>query len=147
MQAADCVHAAAEHAVDYPANYRAWQHVKTGIIQPGHPLYAQFGGIHHIYANGAAMDGLRTGEYPKGAGFVFDLLSYREADNTILEGERRRLDVMQFDAERYAASGGWGFESFNTNSTTIVEQNTNAACFDCHRSAAASKYVFSRYRE
>ena len=48
--------------VDYPSNYRSWQHVKSMIIQPGHALEDPFGGIHHIYANSKAMSGLTSGE-------------------------------------------------------------------------------------
>jgi len=141
-----CGRAAADDAVGYPAGYRAWQHVKTGIIQSDHPLSGQFGGIHHVYANESALIGLTTGEYLTGASFVFDLLSYSEIDGTISEGDRLRVDVMQFDPERFAATGGWGFDSFIRDSPIRVDQNTVEACFSCHTSAAASNHVFSRYR-
>ena len=29
--------------VDYPSDYRSWQHVKSMIIQPGHALEGPFG--------------------------------------------------------------------------------------------------------
>ena len=138
--------AATDDAVGYPAGYRSWQHVKTGIIQPDHPLSTRFGGIHHVYANESALIGLTTGEYLTGASFVFDLLSYSEIDSTISEGDRLRIDVMQFDPERFTATGGWGFDSFVRDSPTRVDQNTVEACFSCHTSAAASNHVFSSYR-
>jgi hypothetical protein len=31
--------------VPYPEGYRAWRHVKSMLIEPGHPLYAAFGGL------------------------------------------------------------------------------------------------------
>ena len=37
--------------VGYPEGYRSWSHVKSMIIQPGHPLEDPFGGIHHSYKN------------------------------------------------------------------------------------------------
>ena len=77
--------------VDYPSNYRSWQHLKSMIIQPGHPLEDPFGGIHHIYANSLAVRGLTSGEYEQGAVFVFDLLDYNEGGNVIVEAARKDL--------------------------------------------------------
>ncbi len=34
--------------VAWPEGYRAWRHVKSMVIEAGHPLHAAFGGIHHI---------------------------------------------------------------------------------------------------
>lgn len=134
--------------VDYPSGYRAWQHLKSMLIQPGHPLEDPFGGIHHIYANEKAMAGLRGRQYDTGAVFVFDLLNYTESDNTIVEAERKRIDVMQYDAERFPQTGGWGFATFVGDSKTErVDQDVASACFACHQSVRQSVYVFSQYRQ
>src|SRR5690606_37522469 len=60
--------------VPYPEGYRDWTHVKSMVIQPGHPLYESFGGIHHLYANDAAIKGYQSGKFPDGAVIIFDLL-------------------------------------------------------------------------
>ncbi len=61
--------------VPYPDGYRQWTHVKSMVIQKGHPLYEAFGGIHHIYANEKALRAMQAGKpYPDGAVLVFDLL-------------------------------------------------------------------------
>jgi hypothetical protein len=136
-----------EKGVDYPSDYRSWQHVKTMIIQPGHALEDPFGGIHHIYANSKAMSGLTIGQYEDGAVFVFDLLDYDNSNNTIVETVRKRLDVMQYDREQFLETGGWGFESFVGDSMTErVEQDVVTACFNCHIPARESNYVYSQYR-
>jgi len=133
--------------VGYPSNYRAWQHVKSMVILPGHPLEKSFGGIHHIYANTRAMAGLTGGQYQDGAVFVFDLLAYDDANMTLVETQRTRLDVMQFDRLRYASTGGWGYESFVGDSQTqTVAQDVESACAECHKGAASSGHVFSKYR-
>ena len=137
----------AETAVDYPADYRSWQHTKSMIIQPGHPLEDPFGGIHHIYANANALHGLSSGRYEDGAVFVFDLLDYNEAGNVVVEADRKRLDVMQYDRSRFADTGGWGYTTFVADSSTQrVDQDVTQACHACHTSAEASNYVFSTYR-
>ena len=136
-----------EGAVDYPSGYRSWQHVKSMIIQPGHPLADSFGGIHHIYANADAMSGLTGGKYENGAFFVFDLLDYKSNENTIVEAARKRIDVMQYDSQRFSETGGWGFESFVGNSRTErVDQDVVSACYGCHIPAEKTNFIFSRYR-
>lgn len=133
--------------VAYPSGYRAWQHVKTMIIQPGHALEKPFGGIHHVYANAKAMSGLGNNQYADGAVFVFDLLDYENSGNTIVETDRKRLDVMQYDRQRFSATGGWGFDTFVSDSSAgRLEQDVVTACFNCHLAAKDSNYVYSRYR-
>ena len=133
--------------VDYPAEFRSWQHVKSMIIQPGHPLYETFGGIHHVYANFKAMRGLSEGEFDTGAVFVFDLLGYDESGNTLVEAQRKRLDVMQYDAAGFADTDGWGYASFAGNTPQLIVQDIATACYACHQGAKATNFVFSRYRQ
>ena len=140
--------AAAPAELPYPANYREWTHVKSMVIEPGHALHATFGGIHHLYANASAMTGYRTGKFPDGAVIVFDLLEAQANDHTVVEGARKVVGVMQRDARKYAATGGWGFEGFAGDSKTqrVVGANAATACFACHQAQRAQDYVFSRYR-
>jgi hypothetical protein len=140
---------AASHAeVPYPANYRDWTHVKSMVIEPGHALHATFGGIHHLYANEAAMQGYRSGKFPDGAFIVFDLLEAHARDNTVTEGARKIVGVMQRDAKKFATTGGWGFEGFAGDSQTqrAVGANAATACFACHQARVRSEYVFSSFR-
>jgi len=135
--------------VSYPENYRAWTHVKSMHLEPGHPLYGSFGGIHHVYANAAAVRGYQTGKFPDGAVIVFDLLAADSKDHGVTEGPRKVVGVMQRDAKRFATTGGWGFEGFAGDSKTerVVGARAATACFACHQSQQASSFVFSRYRK
>jgi Cytochrome P460 len=141
--------AATPNAVPYPEGYRSWQHVKSMVIGEGHPLYASFGGIHHLYANGAAMKGYRTGKFSDGSVIVFDLLTATSADGATTEGARKVVGVMHRDVRRYKATGGWGFEGFagDSKTTRVVGEQAATACFNCHTSQAQSNYVFSAYRQ
>jgi hypothetical protein len=134
-------------AVGYPQGYRSWSHVKSMIIQPGHPLETPFGGIHHVYANANAMQGLSSGEYEQGAVFVFDLLNYHEEGKVIVEKDRIRLDVMQYDSAKFADTGNWGYDTFVGDSAEQrMEQDVVSACYTCHIPAKKSGYVYSKYR-
>ncbi len=117
------------------------------IIQPGHALDVPFGEIHHIYANAKAMSGLNGSQYADGAVFVFDLLDYDIISSVIVETERKRIDVMQFDIERFADTGGWGFASIVGDSRTDrVEQDVVTACYNGHETAKETGYIYSQYR-
>jgi Cytochrome P460 len=141
--------AAAADAVPYPEGYRAWLHVNSMVIQPGHPLYDAFGGIHHLYANKKAEQGYKSGRFPDGAVIVFDLLEAKSADNTVQEGARKVVGVMHKDAKKYKATGGWGFEGFKGDSRTerAVAGNAATACYQCHTAQKDNDFVFSTLRK
>lgn len=135
--------------VPYPEGYRNWKHVKSMVINAGHPLHEAFGGIHHLYANKRALKGYaKGGPFPDGSVIVFDLLEANSADNAITEGKRKVLGVMHKNSKRYAATGGWGFEGFkgDSKSDRAVGANAEKACFQCHQSQSKHDYVYSDAR-
>ena len=136
-------------AVPYPEGYRNWSHVKAMVIKPGHPLYASFGGIHHIYANKKALAGYRAGKFPDGAVIVFDLLEAKDEANAVQEGARKVVGVMHKDAKKWAATGGWGYEGFKGDSKTerAVGANAASACHECHTQQKDRDFVFSTWRK
>lgn len=140
---------AADPAVPYPAGYRDWQHVKSMVIEEGHPLFGAFGGIHHLYANPRAVKGYRAGKFPDGSVIVFDLLEADRKDGTVTEGGRKVLGVMHKNAGKYAATGGWGFEGFagGDRAKRVVGADAASACFGCHAPQKDHDYVFSRLRD
>lgn len=140
--------AADDKQVSYPQGYRDWHHVKSMVINPGHPLYEGFGGIHHLYANKKALEGYRKGKFPDGAVIVFDLLEAQSADNAVTEGSRKVVGVMHKDSRKFAATGGWGFEAFKGDSKTerAVGKNADTACYQCHTQQKDGDYVFSSLR-
>ena len=136
------------NAVPYPKGYRDWHHVKTMVINPGHALFDGFGGIHHLYANAAALKGYKSGVWPNGAVMVFDLLEAKSADNSVTEGARKIVGVMHRDARKYAATGGWGYEGFkgDTRTERAVGGIAATACHACHTAQKDSGFVFSKLR-
>ena len=140
--------AAAASDVPYPEGYRKWQHVKSMVIQEGHPLHGAFGGIHHLYANSKAIEGYRSGKFADGSVIAFDLLEATSLDHAIVEGKRKVLGVMHKDSAKFASTGGWGFEGFVGDSKTerAVGSNATSACYACHTSQQKSGFVFSQFR-
>jgi cytochrome c553 len=135
--------------VPYPEGYRDWRHVKSMVIQPGHPLYESFGGIHHLYANGKALQGYKTGRFADGAVIIFDLLEAKSDGNAMVEGSRKVVGVMHKNSRRYQDTGGWGFEGFKGDSKTerAVGANAVTACYQCHTQQKDKDFVFSSTRD
>lgn len=135
--------------VPYPEGYRQWTHVKSMVINAGHPLHAAFGGIHHLYANKKAEQGYATGKFADGSVIAFDLLEANAADNAVQEGARKVLGVMHKDSKKYSDTGGWGFEGFKADSKTerAVGANAATACYQCHTAQKDSDFVFSKFRK
>ena len=140
---------AGDPAVPFPEGYRDWHHVKSMVIEQGHPLFGSFGGIHHLYANKKAFKGYQAGKFPDGSVIVFDLLEANRADGAITEGARKIAGVMHKDAKKYAATGGWGFEGFAKGDPgqRAVDATGATACFGCHAPPKDSDYVFSSLRD
>ena len=137
----------AQAEVAYPNDYRQWQHVKSMVIEPGHPLEDPFQGIHHIYGNAEAIHGLQSGDYRDGAILVFDLLNYKNEQQTILEGERKLIGVMVRDSQKYRTTNGWGYQAFAGDSRDQHLVNDGGeGCHSCHQAREQHDYVFSEYR-
>ena len=148
--------AADSGTVPFPEGYRHWTFLHSSLIGP---TLAGFwkrpcekpctAGIFHFYANDKAMTGLRTGDYADGAVIAEEMLELLgSSTGGGKEGERRLVGVMVKDSKRYAATGGWGFGSFDGDT---LESQLNAAdrqaCFACHIPRKDHGYVFSSYQE
>lgn len=140
---------AADPQVPYPEGYRDWHHVKSMVIEDGHPLFGAFGGIHHIYANDKALEGYRSERFPDGAVIIFDLLEAVHAGSAVTEGQRKVVGVMYKDSKKFPATAGWGFEGFGGGDPTnrVVGDNAASACFGCHLPQKDQDYTFSRLRD
>jgi hypothetical protein len=103
-------------------------------------------GLQHVYANAAALEGLKTGRFSDGATFVVDRFKYAEADNhSLTQGDRKVVAVMVRDAQRYAETGGWGFQAFKGGDPSQqAVKDGGKACFVCHIPHADNNYLFTR---
>jgi hypothetical protein len=142
--------AAPKVAIAFPEGYRRWTHVKSMIVEPGHPLAGLVEGTHHIYANEAALRAYR-GKRPfaDGAVIVFDLLNTVRGDLAVTEGPRKAVIVMQKDSRRFAATDGWSYQVFGGPAQREPQLDASAAagCHGCHTSQAGRDFVFSDWRE
>lgn len=143
-------HAADPVKVPYPSGWRNWTHTKTmAITSDQHPLFAAFGGVHHIYVNSVGLKAAKSGgPYPDGSVLVFDLLEWTESGGAYTEGARKLIGVMHKDSKKYKATGGWGFEGFKGGNPQerLVTDPVNQ-CYNCHAGQKDKDFVFSQYRD
>jgi hypothetical protein len=134
--------------LEFPEGYPDWRHVKTMVINVGHPLYEAVGGIHSIYGNPQAIQGYASGkQFPDGSVIVFDLFAALDEDNAISEGERKAIIVMAKNSAQYASTDGWGYQVFDpaTRKGTI-DANAAKDCHGCHTRKQEENFVFSVLR-
>jgi hypothetical protein len=138
-----------QEEIPFPAGYRTWAHVKSVVVGPTSAAFATEGGIHHIYANGRALEGYRAGRFPDGSIIVYDLLETKASAGNLLEGAPRRFDVMMKDSRRFAANEGWGFASFRGGERTggTLSAERQRACLDCHAKRRDHDFVQSAFRD
>ena len=132
-------------SIAFPEGYRSWFHHHSTVNTAGHQPEGNIG-IQHVYANAAAVAGLKTGTFADGATFVVDRYKYVEADNhSLTQGDRKVIAVMVRDAQRYAETGGWGFQAFKGGDPSQkVVKDGGKACFGCHTPHADNNYLFTR---
>ena len=135
-------------AVPFPEGFRHWSHVKSAIGHPppGNPRL-RFDGMHHIYANKAAIEGYRSGTFADGAVLIFDRFGVEEGKLGIEATRRLSIDVMVRDSGRFATSGGWVFERFDGEGRRIIDEEERQQCVSCHRRVEDRAMVFSRFEE
>jgi Cytochrome P460 len=137
--------------VPYPAGFRSWHLVKTKVVGRESKSFPTRGGIHLFYANDQAVEGYRTGSFPDGSAIVDEIVALEEGEGdrkgNFTEGERRSLDFMIKNAERYKDAAGWGFEVFEGDSRTgKLDANARAQCSACHSQQNETDSVFSKVR-
>jgi len=138
--AADIV--AAPTGVTIPKGYRNWQ-----IVAPSQRDDKDE--IRVILGNNIAMRAFRAKRLPFPDGAILAKLAWKrvksaEFDNTFVPGEPQRVEFMEKNAKKYAASGGWGFGRFVNGAPSDGKEH--ATCWPCHEAnVKGNDFVFTRY--
>jgi cytochrome P460 len=138
-----------DYKVEYPQGYRNWTHVMSYLIGPQSPAYEKNGGLHHFYANEKAMEGYRTGKFPDGSAIVDERNKAQENEGVTRVGDNLGIGVMVKDSQRYAETGGWGFEIFVSNNRAdgVLTAQSRATCYNCHAKQKDHDFVYTAIRK
>ena len=130
-----------------PAGYRQWFHVNTMIVDKTSPLFETLGGMHNVHVNSVGEAALKKGApYPDGTEFMTDLHDFAVSDGSYVEGALKGLAVMVKDSEKYASTGGWGFQFWaGGDPKNPIVTDAATQCFECHVPKKDQDYVYSTY--
>src|SRR5215470_13378481 len=133
--------------IQLPTGYRNWFHVNTMVVDKASPLYEGLGGMHNVYINSAGEAALKGGgAYPDKTQFVTDLHEFTVSDGSYLEGPRKAVATMVKDKQKYASTGGWGFQAWaGGDAQKPLVTDATAQCFGCHQPKKDQDYVYSTY--
>jgi len=123
--------------VFFPSGYRAWTVAKF--------KFESAGALRHHYANQEAL--ASWGKFRDGSIIVDERVHARLNDKDVwIEDRLAQVAVMRKDAKAHADTGGWYFNFFTADDTTvgITPEQAKARCFDaCHKAQEARDFVFS----
>jgi len=102
--------------------------------------------IRNAFFNAPALEALEKGEtsYPDGAAMALTVHEIVDApDGRQTQGASRGINSMVRDAQKYAATAGWGSARFNAKREP-VKVNPLKNCHECHLGVEKTSWVFTK---
>jgi hypothetical protein len=134
-----------------PAGYRDWK-----VVTVAHEA-GDLNDIHAVLGNDIAIKAYRDGLLPFPEGAIVGRIAWShvasEENNKIFGREQSfvagsptdtYLQFMVKDSKKYAATGGWGYSSFDKDGKP-ADDAAMTACFTCHEAIKGRDFIFSRY--
>ncbi|HEX6719255.1 MAG TPA: cytochrome P460 family protein [Pyrinomonadaceae bacterium] len=134
-----------------PAGYRDWK-----VVTVSH----EAGDLNDIRAgigNDIAIKAYRDGKLPFPEGAIVGRIAWSHTasdeynklfgrEQAFVAGPPTKfyLQFMVKDSKKYAATGGWGYSSFDQNGKPTDEADMQA-CFPCHQAVKDRDFIFSKY--
>lgn len=136
---------------EIPAGYRDWK-----VVSVAHEA-GDLNDIRAVLGNDIAIKAYRDGKLPFPEGAIVGRIAWSyvasEENNKALGREQSfvagsptetYLQFMVKDSKKYAATGGWGYSSFNQDGKPSDEA-TMKGCFPCHQKITGRDFIFTKY--
>lgn len=134
-----------------PPGYRDWK-----VVTVSHEA-GDLNDIRAGIANDIAIKAYRAGKLPFPEGAIVGRIAWSHTasdEYNKLFGREQAfvagaptaayLQFMVKDSKKYAATGGWGYSSFDQDGKSFDDAGMKA-CFPCHQAVKDRDYIFSRY--
>ena len=149
-------HATAQEAApifvtEVPAGYRDWK-----VVSVAHEA-GDLNDIRAILGNDVAINAYRAGKLPFPEGAIVGRIAWSyvpSEENNKAFGRAQSfvagaptefyLQFMVKDSRKYAATGGWGYSSFDKDGKPSPESGMKT-CFPCHEAVKDRDFIFTRY--
>jgi len=136
---------------EIPAGYRDWK-----VVSVAHEA-GELNDIRAVLGNDIAIKAYRDGTLPFPEGAIVGRIAWRYEpseennkafgrDQSFVAGSPTEfyLQFMVKDSKKYAATGGWGYSSFDQNGKPSADA-AMTSCFPCHQKVQGRDYLFTRY--
>jgi hypothetical protein len=141
-------HAPGTGGAQFPVEYRHWVVAKGRMVGPNSPSFSTGGGFRYIYVNQVGRDGYSNLPFGEGSVLIDERVAATEDANGVFqEGKTLHVGVMLKDSRRCAETGGWCFNFFTGEDTTVgIPPAAQKACFtQCHSKRVDNDSVFSNF--
>jgi len=136
---------------EIPAGYRNWK-----VVSVAHEA-GDLNDIRAVLGNDIAIKAYREGKLPFPEGAIVGRIAWSYVsseennktfgrDQSFVAGSPAEayLQFMIKDSKKYAATGGWGYSSFDQN-LKPTDVKLMQSCFPCHQAVKDRDFIFSRY--
>ena len=136
---------------EIPPGYRDWK-----VVTVAHEA-GDLNDIRAVLGNDIAIKAYREGKLPFPEGAIVGRIAWSyvasEEFNKTFGKEQSfvagpptefYLQFMVKDSKKYAATGGWGYSSFNKDGKP-TDVALMQSCFPCHQAIKDRDFIFSRY--
>ena len=149
-------HAAAQEATPIyvtkiPPGYRDWR-----VVSVAHEE-GDLKDIRAVLGNDTAINAYRKEKLPFPEGAIIGRIAWSHVasdENNKSFGRAQSfvagaptefyLQFMVKDSKKYAATGGWGYSSFDQDGKPSPE-SAMSSCFSCHQAVSDRDFIFTRY--
>ena len=136
---------------EIPRGYRDWK-----VVSVAHEA-GELNDIRAVLGNDIAIKAYRAGKLPFPEGAIVGRIAWSYVpseennktfgrDQSFVAGSPTNayLQFMVKDSKKYAATGGWGYSSFDQNGKP-TDEAAMKACFPCHQAIKDRDFIFTRY--
>jgi hypothetical protein len=134
-----------------PAGYRDWK-----VVSVAHEA-GDLNDIRAVLGNDIAIKAYRNGKLPFPEGTIVGRIAWSYVsseennkafgrDQSFVAGSPTAfyLQFMVKDSRKYAATGGWGYSSFDKEGKP-TDEAAMKTCFPCHQAVKDRDFVFTKY--
>jgi len=134
-----------------PRGYRDWK-----VVSVAHEA-GDLNDIRAVLGNDIAIKAYRDGKLPFPEGAIVGRIAWSYVaseennktfgrDQSFVAGSPTNayLQFMVKDSKKYAATGGWGYSSFDKNGKPTDDASMKT-CFPCHQAVKDRDFIFTKY--
>ena len=135
-----------------PSGYRDWK-----VVSVAHEA-GDLNDIRAVLGNDIAINAYRAGKLPFPEGAIVGRIAWSfvasEENNKTFGREQSfvagsptdsYLQFMVKDSKTYAATGGWGYSSFDRDGKPTTDGAVMKSCFTCHKAIEGRDFIFTKY--